>query len=291
MRLPLVLILLTLAGAAAAQDLPPELRAATEAELAACRAAGGEPAVTEAYATAAELNGDGAEDWVLDLAGLDCAGAGGVFCGAAGCPVSVWLSGTGGHLAAWRGHARGWRLEDGAVVVERQGAFCPAEIPAACEERLAFADQDGDRGASPAAEAQPSLAGEAEPEPPPEGWSLRAVSGRTPVAVGTGTGAIDSIAAFCLAGQPWLAIDFAAEPAGEASRIGFAFSERDLTAEARREESAGGAYVIALADQPLAALLAGRDASVPVTLDGAAQGALSLKGSTRAIGAALQSCR
>ena len=50
------------------------------------------------------------------------------------------------------------------------------------------------------------------------------------------------------------------------------------------------AYVVALAEGPLAARLAGRDRSVAARLGGSDEGIVSLKGSTRAVRAALASC-
>ena len=46
-----------------------------------------------------------------------------------------------------------------------------------------------------------------------------------------------------------------------------------------------------LADGPLAARLAGRDSEVALSVDGAAEGVLSLAGSTKALRGALQDCR
>ena len=79
-------------------------------------------------------------------------------------------------------------------------------------------------------------------------------------------------------------------PAPEELRIDFGFAQGTIGGPARREASAGGAYVVGLAGQPLAGLLAGRDARAAVSVDGAAQGNLSLSGSSRAIRGALASC-
>ena len=51
-----------------------------------------------------------------------------------------------------------------------------------------------------------------------------------------------------------------------------------------------GAYVVALAGTDLAARMAGRDAKVPLTVDGKAEGVLSLAGSTKALKGALAAC-
>jgi hypothetical protein len=114
----------------------------------------------------------------------------------------------------------------------------------------------------------------------------------SPVATSEGPGALATVSAFCLSGEPFLALDLAPPPATEAVRAAFAFpvAATETTIEARAEEGAGGAYVAALADGPLAALLSGRDVEVAVSLDEAPQGMLSLRGSTRAIRDALAPC-
>ena len=115
--------------------------------------------------------------------------------------------------------------------------------------------------------------------------------GASPVALGVGTGDIASLAAFCLAGQPFLAVTFRDRaPRPTRSRSASPSAEGALEGRAGFEATAGGAYVVALAGQPLAARLAGRDSEVDVSVDGAAQGSLSLAGSTRALRGALADC-
>jgi len=122
------------------------------------------------------------------------------------------------------------------------------------------------------------------------GWTLRAAPGADPVAVSTGPGAIRDVMLFCLSGAPFLALRLS-EPREAASLdIGFAFSGGALTAPAGREGGLDGAYVIDLAAHPVAARLAGRDSRVDISLDGEAQGTLSLSGSSRAIPGALAGC-
>ena len=114
--------------------------------------------------------------------------------------------------------------------------------------------------------------------------------GGTPVAVSDGPGAVATVAVFCLGGQPWLAARMREAPAAETSEIGFAFAAQTVSSAARREDSAGGALIVELADRPLAGLLSGRTARRRSSVDGAEQGVLSLRGSTRAIRGALESC-
>ena len=101
---------------------------------------------------------------------------------------------------------------------------------------------------------------------------------------------IATLAGFCLADQPFLAVTFHERPAADTVRLGFAFSQGALEAEAGYEETAGGAFVVALADSPLARRLGGRDTEVAVTVDGKAEGSLSLAGSTKALRGALEAC-
>jgi hypothetical protein len=110
------------------------------------------------------------------------------------------------------------------------------------------------------------------------------------VALGGGPGQVVSLAAFCLGGSSWLALELFPAPDAASVRADFVFSEARLEAEALREDGAGGAYVIELAEGPLAGLLAGRDSVAVLGLDGTQQGQLSLAGSTSAIRAALEEC-
>lgn len=122
------------------------------------------------------------------------------------------------------------------------------------------------------------------------GWTLRAARDGTPVAMLDGPGNIRHLALFCLSGEPFLALAFRAAPAPETLRLGFAFAHAGYDGEARREPGAGGAHVLALRDQPVAGLLAGRDGLVELTINGASAGTLTLRGSSKAIRAALDPC-
>ncbi len=91
---PLLALALTALPALAA--IPP---AEVEAEVAraaeACRAMGGRPG-TAAMLAVDDLNGDGGEDWVLDFAKMDCAGAPHPFCGSGGCSLQIYFWAGGG---------------------------------------------------------------------------------------------------------------------------------------------------------------------------------------------------
>jgi hypothetical protein len=134
------------------------------------------------------------------------------------------------------------------------------------------------------------ICGPATAQDPVGGWTLRAAPGAEPVAVSTGPGAIRDIMLFCLSDLPFLALRLTEPREAAALDVGFAFSDGAVTAEAGREDGLDGAYVIDLAAHPVAARLAGRDSRVDISLDGAAQGTLSLSGSTVAIRGALASC-
>lgn len=131
---------------------------------------------------------------------------------------------------------------------------------------------------------------------PPEGevflpgWTLRAAENSPPVAVVDGPGAVRSVALFCLSGEPFFAL-FPKDPAkAETARLDLMFGKTGFHGEPRREETAGGAYVLALRDTPLADLMTGDSAYADLALDGVDQGLLSLAGSSALIRRALESC-
>lgn len=134
---------------------------------------------------------------------------------------------------------------------------------------------------------RPGKAGRGTPEP---GWTLRATPDGERVAVAGGPGQVTRIAAFCLAGAPWLTLDLEPLPEAEHVRVDFGFSSGRIAVEALREAGAGGAYVAELAKGPLARLLAGDDAEATLGIDGTQQGFLSLSGSSHALRGALERC-
>jgi hypothetical protein len=192
--LPLVLSISVLAGPAGAQEVPeqplPAIGEATGEAFALCREVGGSPQLTEDFVRAADLNGDGVEDYLVDFFGFFCEGAPSVLCGSAGCPVTVWLSGPEGHTAAWSGMAQTSRIAEGVVVLDLHGSQCsPPRIGAdGCEQRLTFAaaEPGPQEAVAAAAGAAEEAVEEVAPAPRPAaarpvsddpvgGWSLRAV--------------------------------------------------------------------------------------------------------------------
>ena len=300
--LPVAALAAFAGAAAAAAEPPPALIEATEAASAVCIALEGTPRILEGYEQARDLNGDGHDDFVTDLSRLECAGAWSAFCGPSGCPVTAWLSRSDGGFDRFElGRLDGFTIEDGAplpTLVARYAVVYCGDSRDDCTRTWRFDSNapeeppiDAAGGAEAAVPPSPTPApAEAERVEMPAGWTLRRVPGSSPVALGMGTGTIATFAGFCLSDQPFLAVTFHERPAADTVRLGFAFSQGALEADAGYEQTAGGAYVVALADSPLARRLGGRDTEVAVTVDGKAEGKLSLAGSTKALRGALEAC-
>jgi len=147
-----------LAGGAGAATPDAIARATAEANQE-CRQAGGRPSLTPGYQTTVELNGDGQPDFIIDVTGFNCAGAVSLFCGSAGCPLSVYLSGPGGVRQAFNTQAQAWSLDRRAsppvLVLSMHGSACGRVGSAPCEQRYAwngqsFAALGRGRGGAPA---------------------------------------------------------------------------------------------------------------------------------------------
>lgn len=298
------------AVAARAADLPPEIVEDTDRALVFCQDLGGHPSILPGYERRLDLNGDGQEDVVTDQAGLACEGAASAFCGSAGCPVSAWLSRPEPGLERFDfGYLQGYQIVEGAGPGGRpglraayHGSACDGDRIGAegCTRLWVFTSNAPEvppmeaptaaPAVPPAAVADAASPASRPPAPMPEGWTLRRVPGGDPVALAAGPGAIATLAAFCLEGRPFLAVTFHDRPAADPVPLRFGFSAGAVEVAAGYEPTAGGAYVATLAGTPLAARLAGRDSSVAVQSQGADQGLLSLKGSTRALRGALAAC-
>ena len=61
-----------------------------------CREMDGRPHKGPNFLRVQDLNGDGGEDWVLDFAKMDCAGAPHPFCGSGGCSLQIYFWAGGG---------------------------------------------------------------------------------------------------------------------------------------------------------------------------------------------------
>jgi hypothetical protein len=99
------------AAPAGAAVLPAPIEAFAAEQSQVCTALGGAPRVGPAFATEVDLNADGGLDYVVDLAGVECANAWSAFCGASGCPVSVWVARPQGLVREWNGFAQGWSID------------------------------------------------------------------------------------------------------------------------------------------------------------------------------------
>ncbi len=292
-RMPLAAIAFWLCSLSAAlADLPPEAETARQENAALCREAGGNPVETDAYILQPDLNGDGLPDVVMNLMGLTCEGAFSLFCGSAGCPVTVWTSGPQGHDRAWNSYAQDIAIEGGTLRAYLHGQFCsPPRVGAeGCEEVISFSGPRPQTAVADPATADPDVTTPPTADAPAtDRWQLRD-GGGTAVAVIGGTNGIRSLAAFCLGGQPWLALLLDPAPAADDIRVDFTFSGGTVGGPAQRQDATGGAYVIGLAQNPLLGLLAGRDTSAEIAVQGGATGQISLSGSTRALRAALAPC-
>ena len=124
------------------QSLPPQVQAQVDEVSTGCRGFGGNPVPAEGFVTNADLNGDGQPDYIVDLAALNCEGAWSAFCGSAGCPVTVWLSGPAGYFSGGGGYVQEWRVEGRSIRAFIHGQMCdPPRVGAeGCEE---VSDFDG----------------------------------------------------------------------------------------------------------------------------------------------------
>lgn len=103
--------------AAAAQTappgLPPELAKQADEDIKMLCEGLGQARLAEDYATRADFNGDGVDDFVTQLAGIECGGRspGASFCGMSPCAPTIWLSqpdGSFGKVADF--HPDGWEI-------------------------------------------------------------------------------------------------------------------------------------------------------------------------------------
>ncbi|MCA0317971.1 MAG: hypothetical protein LCH88_07875 [Proteobacteria bacterium] len=85
---------------AAAQDLPPILRAERERLAAECRQMGGRFAPGPSYTQTADFNGDGVPDYLVDDNHNPCQGTQSIYCGSGGCSIEVYISSPTGHRRA-----------------------------------------------------------------------------------------------------------------------------------------------------------------------------------------------
>lgn len=283
---------------------PPAVERLTAEALQECRKAGGTPRLGRDFETRADLDGDGQPDYLLAFHALECAGAYSLFCGSAGCPLSVFLSSRswqqvfGSHVQEWSLEQRGGRP---VLVLSLHGSACGVSGFQACERRLAWNGREfaeAPRGTPPARSATPAVparpARPAKPSQPASPaiptWSLGTGLGSATVATVDGPGAIRSLSLFCHAGAPWLAVVFNVAPPFEDVDISFASPSQRIRAPIAKRAGGGETWYADLRQLGLVRLLAGADSSLTVAINDRWQGDMSLRGSTSAVRSALHGC-
>ncbi|UFN47278.1 hypothetical protein LPC08_14710 [Roseomonas sp. OT10] len=291
-----------LVPSARAQQVPDIVRRSTQETFADCRGAGGRPSAGREYQTVVDLNGDGIPDYILDLSGLNCAGAESFFCGSAGCPVSLFLSTPRGHVAEHLGHVQGWELDRAAsppvMKLMLHGGGCGRAGADGCERRIAW---NGQRmaalGAPPPAGRRPSPAPrEPAAAPGAGGWELRDIPGRTPAAMVQGPqgSAVTGLALTCNGEVPMAVFTLRARPPWDSVTVGFAGSagraEVPIRPQASDRTRGAHVWVADLRGSTLPRLLAAPGSGLRLTMNGGQQGTLGLRNAREAVRAALAPC-
>jgi hypothetical protein len=171
-----LLLLLAWPGAAPAQPAPSytgeqRVQHWTNAFITTCRAHGGRATAQPGYQTRADLNGDGAPDFILDARRMACAGAPQALCPNGACSLLVLLSGPEGNQPALSQDSWGWTLDSAssppALLVQLPPGGC-GTVRGACTQRFQW---NGTTMAQAATAAPPAAAAPA-PTPaatPPAG--------------------------------------------------------------------------------------------------------------------------
>lgn len=293
--LPAFLALLLIA-AAPMQPLPEPVRAAMAEHAAACRDMGGRPAPTPDYHTRADLNGDGRPDHIIDLAGLNCNGAPSAFCGSAGCPVSVFLSGPGGYRAVNLGHVQGWRLDRTgprpALVLDLHGSSCGRAGYRGCQRRWA-----ADVAAAPP--PRPSAAQPAAPSPRseprqaaarPGQWRLHTPPDAPPSATADGPGVIRQVALLCRDSTATAAFVLRARPPQGAVILSWSMGSDRFDLPLSQHPDGGDIWYADVSRTALPWVLANRRGNASIRINGGLQGTLPVSGAGPMVRAALEPC-
>ena len=193
-----------------------------------------------------DLNGDGRDDFVTDLANLQCADAWSAFCGPSGCPVSAWLSEPDGGFARFDfGHLDGFEHPRTRRALPRSS---PATTATYCGDDAASAPIPApgpgvfDSNAPEEPPIDAATGGGARPRRRADAGARRGARVETRLDASAGCPArarsrsagapatIASLAGFCLAGRPFLAVTFHERPTADTVTLGFAFSQGALEA-------------------------------------------------------------
>lgn len=272
----------------AVAETPAKIRSFTQENLAACKGAGGTPKLLDSYLTkAGDLNGDGTPDYVTDLAGLECANAWSLFCGSAGCPVTVWLSGPKGYTVGWGGSAQGWTLRGQEVVLSLHGQLCkpPRTGAQGCKVAMRFDKAPKTAAAPPASRPPP-----ARTAPAPGAWQVRKSGDGPAIALAPGVGSLSALTALCLRDRPVFMVALSRSGGGQSVPFTFEFPDQRIEVTGVAGTATQKTYLLDPRSGGLAAALSGDAAGVTLHIGGEAQGVLSLNGSSQALRAALSPC-
>lgn len=162
-RAAALVVALMAAGVAQAQGRPPApVLAAVQAMDTMCREFG-TPGDKSGLLRAADLNGDGVADWVLDEGAYVCEGAASLFGGSGGSQVSVWAGRrdggasepfTHGAFGAVIDGGRLWLMVGGEMCGQKTAGLARAEYEG-CRRPLAWDARTGRFDFAPVSEARP----------------------------------------------------------------------------------------------------------------------------------------
>ena len=135
-----------------------------------------------------------------------------------------------------------------------------------------------------------SLAHAAGNEPSRTRWETRS-AGKLKVAVVAGPGAVQTVSLMCRDGAPVIALVLKdGQPASQPALLSMTFGVVRIDLPLNRSADRGNIWHGDLRASPLPKLLASESGEVAVALNGEAQGALTLQGSTQASRTALGGC-
>lgn len=281
---------------AAPPQLPPQLQKNANELLKVCaEMGGGKGTLEDGYATSADFNGDGVDDYVLSGGALYCGENGGhPFGGSAGSPVGVWLSQPDG---SWKqaddvgGYMQEWELvqRNGkpAIHYTLHGAFCDGGKHRAgsdtCEKYWTPATN---RAAAPRDAHAPVRGGAADAG----AWELRPLQGRAGMAAARGPGVVAGISLFCDRGSAYFSMMVKAAPPAGAVALGLAAGRDKVDLPLRQGNPAGTLWLADLAHSSLPRWLVAHDGAAELRINGGLQGSMSLRGAGAKVREALSGC-